>query len=146
MAIGVLFTVIPIPMSMLLDITLQKSNTYFDVFIHFICVMVIFCLIVLIFIINYLSASITTENQSITKYLYKLFKDNNSNQMFQYNLSRSNILLDTRLILTIDTFIKRLNDEYICFHCLNSFKFTKLAFYQFLYTFASAYTLVKRFY
>ena len=68
------------------------------------------------FIINQLSASITVRNKSIHKYLYIIFC--------------SKRIIRIRTKLTIDSFIARLNTQFIGFYCFNLFKFTKMAFYS----------------
>ena len=104
-------------------------------------------LMTLLYIVNYLCTSITTANQSITKYLYKVFNDQNFNRLSQqsvglnlnYNFGQlSNIMVHMK----IDSFIARLNEEYIGFYCFNLFPFTKLAYFQYLYIFMTSFVLI----
>ena len=80
------------------------------------------------FIINQLSASITVRNKSIHKYLYPMFF--------------SNMKIRIRTKLTIDSFIARLNTQFIGFYCFNLFKFTKKAFYEYALIVSTCYFLI----
>ena len=82
------------------------------------------------FIINQISASITVRNKSIPRYLYPIF------------CCRREIRIQTKL--KIDSFIDRLNNEFIGFYCFNLFKFTKMAFYQYAFTISTCYFLITR--
>ena len=94
----------------------------------------IFCLVLLIalcivcYMVNIMSASISTANKSFAKHLYPIFIEKHFRNL--------------RLKFKIDGFIARLNNQFIGFYCFNLFKFTKLAFYQFFYILTSAYILV----
>ena len=44
--------------------------------------------------------------------------------------------------MKIEAFIARLNGDFIGFYCLNLFKFTKLAFFQFFYALTTVYILI----
>ena len=83
------------------------------------------------FIINQISASITVRNKSIHKYLYPMFCSNRKTR------------IHTKL--KIDSFIARLNTQFIGFYCFNLFKFTKMAFYQYAFTVSTSYFLIKSF-
>ena len=83
------------------------------------------------FMINQLSASITVRNKSIHKYLYPMFC-NHRNRKLQIKLK-------------IDSFIARLNSQFIGFYCFNLFKFTKMAFYQYALTISTCYFLIINF-
>ena len=80
------------------------------------------------FIINQISASITVRNKSIPRYLYPIF------------CSQSKIRIRTKL--KIESFIDRLNTQFIGFYCFNLFKFTKMAFYQYAITISTSYFLI----
>ena len=80
------------------------------------------------FIINQLSASITVRNKSIHKYLYIIFC--------------SKRIIRIRTKLTIDSFIARLNTQFIGFYCFNLFKFTKKAFYEYAFVISTCYFLM----
>ena len=81
------------------------------------------------FIMNQLSASITVRNKSIHKYLYPMFF--------------SNMKIRIRTKLTIDSFIARLNNQFIGFYCFNLFQFTKKAFYEYAIVISTCYFLIK---
>ena len=80
------------------------------------------------FIINQISASITVRNKSIPRYLYPVFA------------RRGNARI--RMKLELESFIARLNTEYIGYYCLNLFKFTKMAFYQYAFSVSTCYFLI----
>ena len=81
-----------------------------------------------IFIINQICASITVRNKSIHNFLYPMFI-NGRNRKLQIKLK-------------IDSFIDRLNNQFIGFYCFNLFKFTKMAFYQYAFTVSSCNILI----
>ena len=74
------------------------------------------------FIVNYIiydqMSSISTTNTSILMNLYPILVDKNFKKL--------------KLRLRIDSFIARLNTEYIGFHCLLFIKLKRLAFYEYL--------------
>ena len=82
------------------------------------------------FIINQLSASITVRNKSITRHLYPMF----------YSKKKTKF----RMKLEIESFIARLNTEYIGYYCFNLFKFTKMAFYQYSFSVSTCYFLIAK--
>ena len=105
----------------------------------------------LVFVFNSSVASMTDVNESIPKYLYPIFSHpkperlrhgrklkTHSNRLFNARFNRN-----TELLLKIDSFIVRLNEQYVGFHCLNMFKFTKFSFYEYIFSMASAYMLIK---
>ena len=47
--------------------------------------------------------------------------------------------------LKIDSFIARLNSQFIGFYCFNLFEFTKMAFYQYALTISTCYFLIINF-
>ena len=84
------------------------------------------------FVINHINASITVRNKSFPRYLYPVFCWKR----------KTNI----RMELKIDSFIDRLNSQFVGFYCFNLFKFTKLAFYQYIFTLSSSYFLITTFF
>ena len=66
-------------------------------------------------IINQLSASITVRNITIPQYLYPIFCSPRFRKI--------------QIKLKIDSFIARLNTQFIGFYCFNLFKYDKMAFY-----------------
>ena len=68
------------------------------------------------FIINQISASISVSNKSFPKCLYPVFCWKRKKRI--------------TMELKIDSFIARLNEQFVGFYCFNWFKFTKMAFYE----------------
>ena len=87
--------------------------------------------ILLIFIGNYMSfqllSSISVTNYFILKQLYPLLTDKNFNRRV--------------LRRRIDSFIARLNTEFIGFHCWFYIKFKRYTFYEYLIGLSSTYLL-----
>ena len=84
------------------------------------------------FVINQISASISVRNKLFPRYLYPVF-------CWKRNIS-------IRMVLKIDSFINRLNEQFVGFYCFNWFKFTKMAFYQYALTISSSYILISNFF
>ena len=145
MVIGMIYILTPIMLSQGIIIINGQANSKFDNLIQLIFVIIITFVIILIYIFNHLASSITLVNQSIPKFLYPVFNNMNSNNQVglktNNNSNRSNILFQMK----IDSFIARLNEEYVGFYCFNLFQFTKLAYFQYLYMFMSAYVLIQDF-
>ena len=91
-----------------------------------------FLLAIFIFIGNYISfqllSSISNTNHSFLKLLYPLLTDSNFNR--------------NALRRRIDSFIARLNTEYIGFYCLYYMKFMNKTFYEYLIGISSTYFLI----
>ena len=75
-------------------------------------------------------SSISTTNTSILMNLYPILVDKNFKKL--------------KLRLRIDSFIARLNTEYIGFHCLLFIKFKRLSFYEYLIGLSGTYCLLTR--
>ena len=131
MIIGLVYCLVPYVIAILVE--LMKVDRHDKVFELLKISFIIYFIITNInaFIINQLSASITVRNKSIHKYLYPMFS------------SRGGILkIRIRTKLTIDSFIARLNTQFIGFYCFNLLEFTKMAFYQYAFTVSSSYFLI----
>ena len=128
MMIGLVYCLIPYVIA--LQVELMKIDRNDLLFKTLKIAFIIFFIITNVdaFIINRLSASITVRNKSIHKYLYPMFC--------------SKRIIKIRTKLTIDSFIARLNTQFIGFYCFNLFKFTKMAFYQYAFTISTCYFLI----
>ena len=127
-SIGLVYCLIPYTIALFFEVVKIERN---DLLFKLIKIaFIVFFIITNInsFIINQLSASITVRNKSIHKYLYIIFC--------------SKRIIKIRTKLTIDTFIARLNTQFIGFYCFNLFKFTKMAFYQYAFTISTCYFLI----
>ena len=80
--------------------------------------------------VNLMAASISSANKSVAKHLYPIFIENRFNHFY--------------LNMKIDSFIARLNKQYIGFYCFNLFKFTKLAFFEFFYALIFIYIIITK--
>ena len=148
MLIGMLYSMTPgIFSQIIMMVTKQSLNNEWETIVMRLTIILIIFFMTLVYIINHLCTSITTANQSIVKSLYKVFNDQNFNRLTQqsvglnlnYNFGQlSNILVHMK----IDSFIARLNEEYIGFYCFNLFPFTKLAYFQYLYIFMTSFVLI----
>ena len=147
MLIGMIYILTPVMFSQAIVLFNEQAITLVDNLMKLLFIAIIPFTIICIYLVNHLGSSITIVNQSIAKFLYPLFNDKNFNRLSQqsvglnlnYNFGQlSNIMIHMK----IDSFIARLNEEYIGFYCFNLFQFTKLAFFQYLYMFMTAYVLV----
>ena len=148
MLIGMMYAMTPVILSQaIMMVTKQEINNEWKTIVKRLTIIYITIIMIVVFIINHLCTSITTANQSIAKYLYKVFNDQNFNRLSQqsvglnlnYNFGQ---LINIKIHMKIDSFIARLNEEYIGFYCFNLFPFTKLAYFQFLYIFMTSFLLI----
>ena len=85
--------------------------------------------------IYWVASSICLMNKKIVKLLYQIQFDKSLNTRM------------TRLTrLKINSFVARLNKEFVGFHCLYSIKFTKRSFYNYLLGISTTYFLLTDFY
>ena len=128
MIIGIIYCVTPYIISIIIELIRIKLD---DIFFKWVRIMLLLLFIVTnigVFMINQISASITVRNKSIHKCLYPMFI-NGRNRKLQIKLK-------------IDSFIDRLNTQFIGFYCFNLFKFTKMAFYEYALSASSCYFLI----
>ena len=128
--IGLAYCIVPYITAINIELIDIKRN---DLLFKSLKMLYLFLFIVInigIFIINQISASITVRNKSIHKYLYPMFICERKTKI--------------RTKLSIDSFIARLNTQFIGFYCFNLFKFTKMAFYQYAFTVSTSYFLIKK--
>ena len=144
--IGMIYTMTPGMFSQAIMILNIQANNIEEMILQIIVIFVIPFYVILIFIVNHLGCTITTVNQSIPKYLYPVFNKKNFSRLnYQIGLNlnyNSGQLSNIMVHMKIDSFIARLNEEYVGFYCFNLFPFTKLSFFQYLYVFMTAYVLV----
>ena len=126
--IGLVYCFVPYLIAISVELVKLDKDDLILIIIEYLHWLVFIFAILTSFIVNQLSASITVRNKSIPKHLYPIF------------INERNIKLRTKL--KIDSFIERLNKQFIGYYCFNLFKFTKLAFYQYAFTVSSTYVLV----
>ena len=128
MFIGLVYCQLPYIIAFEVELMKINRNDLTFKLLKFVFIVLFILMNVIAFIINQLSASITVRNKSIHKYLYPMFC--------------SKRIIRIRTKLTIDSFIARLNNQFIGFYCFNLFKFTKMAFYQYALTVSTSYFLI----
>ena len=128
MIIGLAYCMVPYIMAINIELTHINRNDFFFTLLKMAFISLFIVSNVGIFIINQISASITVRNKSIHKYLYPMFCNGRQTKL--------------RTKLSIDSFIARLNTQFIGFYCFNLFPFTKMAFYQYGFTVSTSYFLV----
>ena len=128
MIIGLVYCLVPYVIAISLELTkIDRDDLLFQLLkLAFLTLFILTN--VNAFIINQISASITVRNKSIPRYLYPVFT------------KRGNARI--RMKLELESFIARLNTEYIGYYCLNLFKFTKMAFYQYAFSVSTCYFLI----
>ena len=123
--ISILYIFFPIYYSCALNIAFDNMTSKFGTLLTII-------LALMVFSGNYMSflllSSISNTNHLFLKYLYSLLIDNNFNQRV--------------LRRRIDSFIARLNIEFIGFLCLSLMKFESSSFYEYLIGLSSTYFLI----
>ena len=127
--IGLVYCIVPYIMAINIEIINIKRKDLIFKSLKMLYLFIFILLNIAIFIINQISASITVRNKSIHKYLYPIFIRERKTRI--------------RTKLSIDSFIARLNTQFIGFYCFNLFKFTKMAFYQYAFTVSISYFLIK---
>ena len=146
--IGFIFLITAPLISTTVILWMSEPKTLIELLIHLIIFIYIPIQIVLIYIFNHFCASIPLRNRSIAKYLYPVFYDKNfhriqmhrSLRFYSYRTKTSNLLIHMK----IDSFIARLNKQFVGFYCFNLFKFTKLAMLQYLSYFSTVYILFNK--
>ena len=123
--IGLVYILGPYIIAIFFELMKIERNDWLFKCVKFACIIIFIMITINAFIINQISASITVRNKSIHKYLYIIFC--------------SKRIIKFRTKLTIDSFIARLNTQFIGFYCFNLFKFTKMAFYQFALSITTCY-------
>lgn len=90
------------------------------------------------YVIYAMCSSICTMTHLIVKLIYPIQLNNISST----DLTRSTKILLIKL--KIDSFISRLNKEFVGFRCLYFIKFTKLSFYKYIIGITSTYLLINK--
>ena len=130
LGIGLVYCLVPYILATFVGLMKIKRNDLIFQFLKIIYLLLFILTNFITFTINQLSASITVRNKSIHKFLYPMFY--------------SNRIIRIRTKLAIDSFIARLNTQFIGFYCFNLFKFTKLTFYQYAFSVSTCYFLITK--
>ena len=124
MIIGLVYCLLPYFISLNIELMRINRDDLLFKWLRGACLVLFVSSNIAIFMINQISASITVRNKSIHKYLYPMFCNGRNRK------------------LKIDSFIARLNTQFIGFYCFNLFQFTKLVFYQYVLSVSSSYFLI----
>ena len=128
--IGLVYCLVPYILALFVEIfKIERDDILFKIVKIFSVVFFIVANLTA-FLINQMSASITVRNKSIHKYLYPMFIKERKTRI--------------PIKLSIDSFIARLNTQFIGFYCFNLFPFTKMAFYQYAFSVSTCYFLLTR--
>ena len=131
MIIGISYCIIPYVISVTTQFVKTSQENELNTMFRLVIIMLNLIVIANAYIINNITASITVRNKTIAKHLYPIFSE-------QRKLKRS-------IKLKIDSWIARLNEEFIGFYYFNFSQFTKLAFYQYILVVSTCYMLVNDF-
>ena len=128
MVIGLVYCFLPFVISINIEVLRIKRND-----LLFICLRMTFLSLfistnIYVFIINQISASITVRNKPIPRHLYPMFFNGRQRKL--------------EIKVKFDSFIARLNNQFIGYYCLNLFKFTKMVYYQYVLSVSSSYILI----
>ena len=143
MIIGLINGLVPYLTAVCLPIVKINNN---DILVTILKIAAILCFLfsnVNAFLINQISASITVRHTSLTRYLYPIFCVRIDETIPNTISNRRNAKL--RIKLKIDSFIDRLNNQFVGFYCFNLFKFTKMAFYEYFLLIFCSYCLISKF-
>ena len=126
----------PVMLSQLIMTLNGPAHNFLRFFlINFLKLFIVLLIIIIIYIIVHIATTITKVNQSIPKYLYPVFvykSFSRLNHHVGFSLSyKTRILSDIIVKMKIDSFIAKLNEEYVGFYCFNLFKITKLVMLQY---------------
>ena len=127
--IGLIYCLVPYNLAIIIEImNIDISDDLLSKLVKVSFYLLFIGVNIALFMINQISASITVRNKSIHKYLYPMFINERKRKL--------------QIKLKIDSFIARLNTQFIGFYCFNLFEFTKMAFYQYSLTVSKSYFLI----
>ena len=146
---GIIYSFIPFYISQVLWIVTEKSKNNLDITAHVLFFVLVIVLFIIIYICDDILSKITKANQSLPKYLYPIFHEKQFTRFqhricfnLNYNFGQ---LSDIMVRIKIDSFIARLNEEFVGFYCFNLFEITKLTFFELVYMLMSDFILVQHF-
>ena len=143
--IGLIYGLVPYMTAVCLPIV-KINNVNDEIMVRLLKIAAILCFLfsnVNPFLINQISASITVRHTSLTRYLYPIFCVRIDETIPNTISNRRNAKL--RIKLKIDSFIDRLNNQFVGFYCFNLFKFTKMSFFEYFLLIFSSYCLISKF-
>ena len=147
---GIIYLFIPLFISQILSIlTDVESKNDLEIIAQILFLSSICGLFIIIYISVDTLSNITKVNQSLPKYLYPIFHDKQFTRFqhricfnLNYNFGQ---LSDIMVRIKIDSFIARLNEEFVGFYYFNLFAITKLSFFELIYMLMSDFVLIQGF-
>lgn len=124
--IGVLYVFPPITITLFMTLATDPTQSLWKRFFSVFC-----CLVCVVgtYMTTFMAAYITSENKRIVKELYPIV---------------GKITNNLRLKLLIDSFVCKLNYQFIGFYCFNLFRFTKFSFFEYSFLLSSTYFLINK--
>ena len=127
--IGLIYCLVPYNLAIIIEImNIDTSDELLSKLVKVSFYLLFIGINIVLFMINQISASITVRNKSIHKYLYPMFINERKRKL--------------KIKLKLDSFIARLNTQFIGYYCFNLFEFTKMMFYQYALTVSTSYFLI----
>ena len=128
--LDVIISVIYITNPFMIGLLWQVATTYHG-FARILALLLLNLVCTCNYIMYWMASSLCLMNKVIVELLYPIQSDKTHNTRL------------TRLTrFSIDSFVDRLNTEFVGFHCLYAIKFTKLSFYNYILGISSTYFLL----
>ena len=125
--LGIIYLIIPYIIVFVLKLlSISKTPLYIRIFGS----VVLISSLTIIYLLNFLCATVTTKNKNAPRHLYRVFC--------------SYKFIDLKHRFKILGLLEKLTYDFVGFHCLDLFKFTKQSFYQYFMTITSTYILVSK--
>ena len=148
--IGTIYIMSPSIMTFAIEIVKWQDNGIGQLISQIALTFVILFGAIYVLILNSTCAIITDMNKSIAKTLYSIFIDSNRVLFHRrldlghtnFNTCKVTSSIDVWIKIKIDSFIARIDEQYIGFYCFNMFEFTKLEFYQYNIGLVTSYILI----
>ena len=128
MSVGLVYCLVPYFISIIIELMRIKRNDLLFIWLRMAFLALFIATNITVFIINQISASITVRNKPIPRHLYPMFFNGRQRKL--------------EIKVKFDSFIARLNNQFIGYYCLNLFKFTKMVYYQYVLSVSSSYILI----
>ena len=135
---GIIYLYTPFFISQILwQLTEEEPKNILENFAKLFFLFVVIIIITSLYIFDDIISSITKFNRKLPNYLYPIFHNKHFTRFdhrISFNLNYNfGQLSDIMVRIKIDSFIARLNEEFVGFYFFNLFKVTKLAFFQYIY-------------
>ena len=147
---GIIYLLIPLFISQILWIlTDVESNNNLNKIAQVLLISMVIALFIIIYIFVNILSKISKAKQTLPKYLYPIFHEKQFTR-FEHRISLNlnynfGQLSDIMVRIKIDSFIARLNEEFVGFYCFNLFEITKLTFFKLIYMLMSDFVLFQDF-